>query len=145
MNNPIRNASRALQIAAALFYGAACGGNTKSVVAPPAVTVYTLQTIDGGSLPHEVDRSTDGAFTAVTLDMTLTIVGDGTWRTVEHRVATLNGVSQTQTRNGNGVYAFTGASATLRSENGDVEWTGTFTPSAFTLTNRLAQVFVFSK
>jgi hypothetical protein len=106
---------------------AACGRNQDSVSGLQA-SQYTLFTIDGHTLPHQISQSGDGTVTTTVNDMLLTIVEDKTWHAVGHQTVTTNGVPVTAVFRNNGTYATSDIpgphGTTFRDATGDLIWIG---------------------
>jgi hypothetical protein len=105
----------------------ACGRSLDSVSGLQA-TQYTLFTIDGHTLPHQISQSGDGTVTTTVDDMLLTIVEDKTWHAVGHQTVTTNGVPATEVVRNDGIYATSDIpgpdGTTFRNAAGDLVWIG---------------------
>lgn len=127
----------------ALAAAAACDGG--KTISGPQVIQFSLDSIDGQVLPHEVSRSADGSVTTVVTDMTLTITEDSKWRTLGHQTVTTNGVPQFQTLQGSGPFVVYDPNATFRDANGTIVWDGVVTNGDFKLTNAAGQLYYFKR
>jgi hypothetical protein len=123
---------------------AACTRKSDSVSGTQA-TQYTLLTIDGRSLPHQISQSSDGTVTTAMADMVFTIVEDNTWHSVGHQTVTTDGVPSTEVvRNGGSYFAGTD-SALFRDEAGNLVWAGAVTENEVSVRNADGLVWLFER
>ena len=135
--------SRLILPAVVLALGAVAACDGGKTISGPQVIQFSLDSIDGQVLPHEVSRSADGSVTTVVTDMTLTITEDSKWRTLGHQTVTTNGVPQFETLQGSGTFVVYDPNATFRDANGDIAWSGEVTNGDFKLQNAVGQVYYF--
>lgn len=125
---------------------AACNRESDSVSGLQA-TQYTLSTIDGRTLPHQVSQSSDGTVTTAVTDMIFTIVEDKTWHSVGHMTVTTNGVPAIEVFRNSGSYATSttpGADdATFRDVAGDLVWVGFVTEREISISGADSLRWVF--
>lgn len=137
--------SRLILPAVVLALGAVAACDGGKTISGPQVIQFSLDSIDGQVLPHEVSRSADGSVTTVVTDMTLTITEDSKWRTLGHQTVTTNGVPQFQTLQGSGSFVVYDPNATFRDANGTIVWDGVVTNGDFKLTNAAGQLYYFKR
>lgn len=130
--------------AAALLIGAVAACKGHESISGPQVIQFTLDSIDGELLPHEVSRSPDGTVTTVVTDMTLSLTEDSKWRTVGHQRVTTNGVAQDQLLQGAGTFVVFDPNATFRDAAGNIVWQGEVTNGDFKLQNTQGQTYYFA-
>jgi hypothetical protein len=137
-------------LAGLLLFGAiaACGGGQDSVSGLQA-TQYSLMTIDGHSLPHQISQSSDGTVTTAVTDMVLTIVEDQTWHSVGHQTVSTNGVPSVEVIRNSGSYttsATPGPNGTaLRDAAGNLVWVGDVTEREVSLSGADSLRWVFDR
>jgi hypothetical protein len=112
-------------------------------------TQYTLYTIDGRALPHQVSRSSDGTVTTAVTDMIFTVVEDRTWHSVGHETVTTNGVPATEVFRNAGSYVTSATPGlgdmTFRDEAGNLVWVGSATANELSLTGADSLRWVFGR
>jgi len=138
----IRN--RLLVAGASLLVAAgACSRRDPVSASGPEAIQFALRTIDGHSLPYQIDQSAGGATATVVNDMLLTMVSDDTWTIIGHETVTTNGTPAQVLLRGNGAFTTTVGTDTFRDANGVVVWTGEPVQPGYVLIDTLGMRYLF--
>ena len=129
--------------AAMLALGGVAACHDGNSVSGPQAIQFSLDSIDGQQLPHEVSRSSDGSVTTVMTNMILTITADSKWSSIGHETVTTNGVAQEQVLRGSGTFTLLDPHATFRDADGNIVWDGEVTNSDLKVQDGAGRVYYF--
>lgn len=136
--------TRLILAATLVMLGAGAACSDRQTISGPEAIQFSLASIDGQPLPHEVARSADGTVTTVVTDMILTITADSKWNSVGHETVTTNGVAQQQLVRGSGTFTLLDPNATFRDADGNIVWDGEVTNSDVRVQDAAGQVYYFA-